>query len=766
MLLTNFGAIPSQGGFAYPGWAHGLKITIPANKIDEALPNHPVPVYLHGHDILLSNGEIAPANFDFSLCKPDGSDIRFTDKNLNPLKFERVEHGTVFAHYNVLIPFVSDLQDTEFCMWYGNENAYNTSIEAWQDMTGKQITYNGNVKLVPNVAKFGKAGYFNGSSYITVPDSEDWNFGSGDFTIRFHLNLQSIAGSQMVLSQSQTGNTWYVEFRPTQNMIRFVASVGGSTIAHYDFAYSPALGILKHYKLTRNGSTIALTEEGVALTPTITTPIGVSSMPNSTGVLHIGTYGFDLTEKLNGYLDELEIAKGIARTDGVPTEPYTADQYTKLLLHFDSAPFTDETGKTVTTYGDVKPIKTAYADGARSAYFDGSGDYFQIPYSTDWDLGSSPLTIERKVMFSAVNTEQTLITYADASSLNYAPFVVKLNSNGTLQAIASSGTDTQIINMTTVATYQAGVQYDIALTRSESNVWTLWVNGASAITSTASGTIYIPPNPVIRLGCAGYTLNYYFNGYDLGARVTKRCRYTGAHTPPSKFEIDGDDVVFCTNFDTIYDQNYAMVQHMGDTLVDATGNGNNGTATGTTVVSTAYGKAREFNGTSDKISIADSASMEVGSNNFALVAGIIPDNVTAQSGIIAKGSSSLLRPYALDTYLSQYRFWGNQNSATDDPLLYPLGTAIIDILQVVSVSRISTLFKLFKDGTSLGSDTYSGALVDTSTPIYIGANYDGTSAFYDGKMTELRMSIGTRSDAWIKVESLGLLHQLLTISSA
>lgn len=29
------------------------------------------------------------------------------------------------------------------------------------------------------------------NNYITIPDSEDWNFGSGDFTIDFRVKLKS-----------------------------------------------------------------------------------------------------------------------------------------------------------------------------------------------------------------------------------------------------------------------------------------------------------------------------------------------------------------------------------------------------------------------------------------------------------------------------------------------------------------------------------------------------------------------------------------------
>jgi len=49
----------------------------------------------------------------------------------------------------------------------------------------------------------------------------------------------------------------------------------------------------------------------------------------------------------------------------------------------------------------------------------------------------------------------------------------------------------------------------------------------------------------------------------------------------------------------------------GATAHDLSGNGNTGTATGTTVVDGVFGKARSFDGTDDYITIADSASLDI-----------------------------------------------------------------------------------------------------------------------------------------------------------
>jgi hypothetical protein len=70
------------------GWDYCKKIKVPASDIDGALSNFPLTVYLNED------------NFDFTKCKADGSDIRFTDKNLNQLKFERKEHNRPYATFD------------------------------------------------------------------------------------------------------------------------------------------------------------------------------------------------------------------------------------------------------------------------------------------------------------------------------------------------------------------------------------------------------------------------------------------------------------------------------------------------------------------------------------------------------------------------------------------------------------------------------------------------------------------------------------------
>lgn len=91
-----------------------IRITIDHTVIDAALTNFPVPVIL------------TAANFDFSLARPDGFDLRFVaDDFVTALPYERVSFSAVTetAEIHVLVPSADPDTDTVFYLYYGDLTA-------------------------------------------------------------------------------------------------------------------------------------------------------------------------------------------------------------------------------------------------------------------------------------------------------------------------------------------------------------------------------------------------------------------------------------------------------------------------------------------------------------------------------------------------------------------------------------------------------------------------------------------------------------------
>ncbi|GMX60063.1 MAG: hypothetical protein MNSN_10890 [Minisyncoccus archaeiphilus] len=105
---------------------------------------------------------------------------------------------------------------------------------------------------------------------------------------------------------------------------------------------------------------------------------------------------------------------------GIPTS-VTTDSNTVLLMHMDGTDngtvFSDQTGKTVTRYGNTKTVIGTKKFGSASTYFDGSGDYIDIPSSSDFEFGSNDFTIDFWI-YRVVADDGRILDYSGPGSVH------------------------------------------------------------------------------------------------------------------------------------------------------------------------------------------------------------------------------------------------------------------------------------------------------------------------------------------------------------
>src|SRR3990167_4294419 len=77
------------------------------------------------------------------------------------------------------------------------------------DEAGIAITANGNAQIDTAQSKFGGAsGLLDGTGdYLTTPDSDNYNFGSGDFSVDFQVRFNSVASNQDFIAHWTDGST-------------------------------------------------------------------------------------------------------------------------------------------------------------------------------------------------------------------------------------------------------------------------------------------------------------------------------------------------------------------------------------------------------------------------------------------------------------------------------------------------------------------------------------------------------------------------------
>ena len=200
--------------------------------------------------------------------------------------------------------------------------------------TGQTISLEGNAQLNTGYKKFGTAALLldGTGDYATVPDSDDWYFGTGDFTIDVWTRITANTHSSAIYSQ-WSASTDYVYLYYTGATLIFKAVSGGSTVAHY-YVTVNLVNAWHHVEIARNGTSFYMFVDGTLLTPTVGTAIASSEIPNIASVLYIGACGEAAATEISCYgsIDEPRISKGIARHTTNFTPP--ASPYSPSSRHF------------------------------------------------------------------------------------------------------------------------------------------------------------------------------------------------------------------------------------------------------------------------------------------------------------------------------------------------------------------------------------------------------------------------------------------------
>ena len=147
--------------------------------------------------------------------------------------------------------------------------------------------------------------------WIGFPDSEDWNFGAGDFTLEFWVRFNSTAGQQTFIAQwpGTTDRGFAFEMLSATNP-RFVWSTTGLDVQIHSLSWSPTTAVWYHVAYVRFGDLTRFFVDGVQLGAD-GTGISGDTLFNSTDQLTIGARS-DNTEPFDGWFDGVRIVKGTA----------------------------------------------------------------------------------------------------------------------------------------------------------------------------------------------------------------------------------------------------------------------------------------------------------------------------------------------------------------------------------------------------------------------------------------------------------------------
>jgi hypothetical protein len=221
----------------------------------------------------------------------------------------------------------------------------------------------GDVQIDTAQSKFGGASaLFDGTGdYLNTPDSDDWNYGTGKFTIDFWVRFNSVASFCYFYSQSSAADNFFDIYWTTNNRLNIAHIQSGVWQVDYYIPFTPSTDTWYHIELSKDGTAAGDWHtfiDGVEGTKTVVTGLFNTTMADIPAVLKIGEG--TSTGDINGWMDEFRVSKGVARhtTGFTPeTSAYSTDAYTKLLLHFDgtdaSTTFTDSSGVNYSLLADA-----------------------------------------------------------------------------------------------------------------------------------------------------------------------------------------------------------------------------------------------------------------------------------------------------------------------------------------------------------------------------------------------------------------------------
>ena len=572
---------------------------------------------------------------------------------------------------------------------------------------------------------------FDGTDdYLSIPTSDDFAFGTGDFTIEMWV-FRTTTGMNFTYEGRKGGNANRILiYFNTSNQL--VVSAGGTKTDSETFP----TGEWVHIALVRSGTTGYLFKNGdQRQTWTIASDY---SFLKPDDYLYIGT-----TNNLNnywfgGFISNLRVLKGTALYTGssytVPTAPLTAVTNTKLLISCSNR-FRDKS----TSAHTITPVSTpkiqpfspfapsaAYdaAVNGGSGYFDGSGDYLRLPTSNDFDFSGS-FTIEAWIYITDTSASRTVLgtcgnigsrggIYFGTSGTNFIFFQYITNSTLLSHAITTHQWN-----------HVAGVR--------NGSVITLYINGTSVGSTTFSNSF---SGDSAQGGVGGFYTNpqtAYFLGSMSDLRVVNGTAvYTSNFTPPTAPLTDITNTKLLLNY-----TNAAIFDQSGKTTALTLAN-----AQLDTTVKKLGTASLELDHADDYIKIPTTTFVPFGSGDFTIECFVYHDSTPNGNG---QGYFQLSNGYLN----SQVRGPGAGAEGNNGKWTMFAGTTQYTHTGLpgtntwyhVAMVRNSGTTKLYVDGTEYlsASDTTNY----TDTYFIIGGWYN-TDYLMDGYIDEFRITLKAR----------------------
>jgi hypothetical protein len=632
--------------------------------------------------------------------------------------------------------------------------AATTTVEAVAEVIRKKkgVSAIGDAQIDTDQSYFGgsSALFDESGDYLTI-ESEDFKFGTGDFTIECWVRASKTPANEGIFQLSSTGLR-----SANTDTLAVAANAGGSSTYWQMYAadgqqstqapLQPASATWYHVAMVRTSGNTKLYVNGAEQQTKADT-----KDYSMTDTLVIGGY-YSTSFLWPGHIDEFRIST-IARYTGSfnPTPvPFKNDNDTLLLLHMDgtdgSTVFIDDNGNHGTTRtavavdagNDATSDTSQYKFGDASLYLDGTDDYLEVGGATFLDdfVNTAPWTIEYWIRPQSTSGFETHFGNWGGSSTRCFFLGSDNGTQLTFYWVDSGGT----IDTTTIGKNSGALTVNswnhVALTNDGTN-FNLYSNGTRVATG-ANDTIRAQAERT-RIGASANDAEDFLGHID-EFRISTVERYSGtSYTQPTTRFINDSDTLLLLHFDgdkgttTFTDDNTEGRSPIG---MFASGNAQLDTAQ-----SYFGGSSYLGDGTDDRIVSGNSdtftfygdftwecyiRAQDLGNTNTTHI-------LTNRGGFVGNAALHLLWR-GLDEKLQ----WGTQSSGA----LLNNSALSYNTWYHLAIVRHNGVIKLYVDGTAQTTTYTTSDTVGSgnNNKITIGGLDNGSGTEFNGHIDEVRVS--------------------------
>jgi len=596
-----------------------------------------------------------------------------------------------------------------------------------------------------SVTQHGASALFDGNSdFLTYPNSTDFRFGTGDFTVEAWLYPNSVPGGGVNNDMTVFGHfgSPTMFFYISNNNLTPTLWNGSNG---YGSSIDLQLKSWNHVAWVRESSTLKIYVNGVEglSQASYTTDFNAATAPLT------GKSSANSTRYYNGYIADLRVVKGTAVYTSAftpPTAPLTAVTNTKLLMTMNDGAILDNSqAHNLVLQGTTIGSSATQHYGQNTISLDANSDYIELDEPAIPTYSEENYTVD--LWFRSADTgrkdfvNQYLASQTGRMALYSESAKIKFFQHGWNGTAAITGPTSWTTN----------TWHHVALVNSD-EARHFYLDGNHQGGAHTAGADMMVQNTKIGALDLNSTLQGFINGHMHDVRISKGlARFPYIAKPVTLTQINSGMEKPDGTFPTATASNTKLLAFSTSTITnDGSASPHTLTAAGSAAASSSIIPAPGMhsayfaNGDADLVTIPASADHQIYGGDYTVEAWLYPTNFNASYNYFASKGDTGTREWAFGLNASHIRvYWSTNGSGSGDTSVLGNVTNRTNEWMHFAATKSGNDIYVFKNGNLVGTGTftsiYGGNGITTISRLW---TYSGIAHSYDGYISNFRIVKG------------------------